>query len=88
MIFRNSTFADDCQTNSSQSKPQTFNRDLHNLHSALNELKLKSNWVLWRWELDENGNWKKPPFQPNGSHAKTNDPATWSDYPTVIAGSS
>jgi primase-polymerase (primpol)-like protein len=69
---------------SSNKPPQTFNGDLHNLPSALDELKLKPNWVLWRWE-QKKGRWQKPPYQPNGKRAKTNKPETWSSYPDVMA---
>ena len=69
---------------SSLDKPQTFNGDLYKLPSALNELQSKPNWVLWKWQKDKKGNWKKPPFQPNGSMAKTNEPTTWSSYSDVM----
>src|SRR6516165_561276 len=69
---------------SSLDKPQTFNGDLYKLPSALNELKSTPNWVLWKWQKDKKGNWKKPPFQPNGSMAKTNEPNTWSSYADVM----
>jgi predicted transcriptional regulator len=42
--------------------------------------------VLWRWQPKSNGSgWAKPPCQPNGSTAKTNDPNTWSSYHDVVA---
>lgn len=38
-------------------------------------------WVAWRfvWKAnkDGGGKWDKVPFQPDGRHAKSNDPATW-----------
>lgn len=37
------------------------------------ELAERKQWVCWR---DENG--RKIPYQPNGTHAKSNDPTTWS----------
>lgn len=36
------------------------------------QLRQRSNWVLWR---DEGG--RKIPYQTNGTHAKSNDPTTW-----------
>jgi len=40
--------------------------------------------VVWRWE-ERNGNWDKPPYQPNGRPAKTNDPATWVSFEAAVA---
>ena len=69
---------------SSNKPPQTFNGDLHNLPSALDELKLKLNWVLWKWHWKK-GRWQKPPYQLNGKCAKVDDPTTWSSYAEVMA---
>lgn len=45
------------------------------------ELKAIRNWVLWQfvWDLRRE-KWDKPPYQPNGDKAKSNDPATWSSF--------
>lgn len=41
-------------------------------------------WVVWRL-LPKKGNWSKVPFQVNGRTASPTDPATWSDFNTVVA---
>jgi hypothetical protein len=64
-------------------KPQTFNGDLQNLPPALDELKTKRNWVLWKLECVD-GRWQKPPYHPNGSLAKVNEAETWSSFPDVM----
>lgn len=43
------------------------------------ELRERRQWVLWKY-VDG----RKTPFQPNGQTAKSNDPATWSDFDTVV----
>lgn len=43
-------------------------------------LKEKSHFVLWRSETRE-GKATKVPYQANGRHAKSNDPATWTSFP-------
>jgi hypothetical protein len=48
------------------------------------ELKTDRAWVLWRWE-NRKGKWTKPPFQTSGKQAKSNDPATWTDYETAMS---
>lgn len=59
-------------------------------HSTLNsaaipaELKSLKQWVVWRWE-ERSGNWDKPPYQPNGSPAKTNNAATWVSFDAAVA---
>jgi AAA domain-containing protein len=69
-------------------KPKTYARDLTRLPRALVPLTQKKRWVLWRWELrnDKPGKWKwtKPPRQPNGAHASSSDPNTWSAYADVL----
>jgi hypothetical protein len=64
-------------------KPQTLNGDLHNLPPALAPLVAQHKWVLWQWERGKN-KWTKPPYQPNGYHAKNDDPKTWNSYATVL----
>jgi primase-polymerase (primpol)-like protein len=76
---------EDTSINGAGSKPQSFQGDLHHLPSELAPLVALPNWVLWRWEQTKDGKWTKPPYQPNGYHAKNNDPKTWSSYDTVIA---
>ena len=43
------------------------------------ELKELDQWCVWKWEMRD-GQWTKPPYTPNGSPAKSNDPSTWSTY--------
>lgn len=46
------------------------------------ELKERSQWVLWNIELREDKE-TKIPYQSNGQHAKANDPSTWTSFKTV-----
>ena len=48
------------------------------------ELIWRKQWVVWRWEK-RNGKLTKPPYQPNGSPAKSNDRATWVSFEEAIA---
>jgi putative DNA primase/helicase len=41
-------------------------------------------WVLWRYVM-RNFKQAKAPFQPNGLHAKSNDPGTWATFDAVLA---
>lgn len=49
------------------------------------ELKDIPRWVLWRYELRD-GKWTKPPYQPKGDRAKSNDSSTWSSFKEVTEG--
>jgi len=40
----------------------------------------KRQWVLWRREAPKNGKKGKAPYQLNGHHARTDDPATWASF--------
>ncbi|MFZ3265762.1 MAG: hypothetical protein WA172_17275 [Terriglobales bacterium] len=53
---------------------------------TLDELKAQCRWLLWRY-VQHPGASKltKVPCQPNGSHAKSNDPATWRTYAECAA---
>jgi hypothetical protein len=68
---------------SCKEKPHTFNGDLQKLPAALDELKLKNNWVLWKWKWDGK-RWMKPPYQITDAPAKVDDPTTWNSYDKVI----
>jgi AAA domain-containing protein len=71
----------------SEVKPITVQRDLAKLPPALLPLIERPQWCVWRWTQKPDGNWQKPPFmalQPD-RHASTNDPNTWTDYPTALA---
>lgn len=37
----------------------------------------RDQWVMWRY-VERDGRPTKVPFQPNGQHARTDDPSTWS----------
>jgi primase-polymerase (primpol)-like protein len=63
--------------------PRTFNSDLHHLQEALQPFTAERRWMLWKWEWRK-GKWTKPPYQPSGANAKSNDPATWNTYAAVI----
>ena len=64
-------------------KPRSQNADLANLPPALAPLCQQAHWVLWRWERRRE-KWTKPPYMPTGANAKSDDPSTWSDYPTTL----
>jgi hypothetical protein len=54
------------------------------------ELKTGTRFVNWKWELitnDKKGQkaWTKPPYQPNGQPAKSNDPSTWVTFDEALA---
>jgi hypothetical protein len=66
------------------SKPHTLRGDLAHLPAPLAPLIALDHWVQWRWTFRK-GIWTKPPFMVNGAHAKNNDPATWTSYPTALA---
>src|SRR5215831_13519355 len=68
-------------------KPTTYQRNLAKLPPALVPLMERPQWCVWRWTQKPDGKWQKPPFmatQPE-RHASTNDPDTWTDYPTALA---
>jgi len=48
------------------------------------DLKALDQWILWRYipKRRPNGeiHWAKVPFQASGREAKSNSPATWTDY--------
>jgi primase-polymerase (primpol)-like protein len=46
------------------------------------ELTALPQWVLWRW-VERGGKPTKPPYQPDGSHARVDDPSTWSPFEYV-----
>lgn len=52
-----------------------------NIPSALKRL---PHWVMWRYYFDGK-RWTKPPYQTNGQKASTTDPATWTDFKSVMA---
>lgn len=60
--------------------------DVSNHQNIPDELKALSQWVNWRSvPRKEGGKPTKPPYQPNGYLAKTDDPSTWRTYDVAIA---
>lgn len=51
------------------------------LDTVPSDLKNTPHWILWRyvWKVSE-GVWSKVPFQPDGTHAKSNDKTTWHTF--------
>lgn len=47
------------------------------------ELRDLSQWVLWR-KLDRGGKVTKPPYQPNGQKAESDNPDTWSTFEDAV----
>jgi hypothetical protein len=68
-------------------KPTTHQRDLAKLPRALAPLVERPQWCVWRWTLQKNGKWQKPPYHAGDPqrHASTKDSSTWCDYATALA---
>jgi len=47
------------------------------------KLKSLKQWCCWRYAMKD-GRWKKPPMQPDGKAAKSNDPATWATFDAAL----
>lgn len=58
-----------------------------NLQLIPDRLQHERRWVGWTLEWREGGRegglWTKVPYQPNGRHAKSNDPSTWATFEEV-----
>jgi hypothetical protein len=73
-----------------EERPSQIETQIHNLPAALNPLKSRDNWVLWKWERGRNPNsgasakWTKVPYQPSGRRADSTDRSTYSSYQQVI----
>jgi len=49
------------------------------------EMRKQRRWMLWRWEWNQKrGEWTKVPRQPDGTHASSTNPLTWSSFETVV----
>ncbi|HEX3640931.1 MAG TPA: hypothetical protein VHV10_06555 [Ktedonobacteraceae bacterium] len=49
-------------------------------------IKTHRQYVVWRYQEDEKGKLKKPPFNPrNGHAARTDDPTTWGTFDQALA---
>ena len=64
-------------TNSTESSEKP-----HFLPTVPAELKALPQWVLWKSEVRDSEP-TKIPKQSNGRNAKSNEPSTWTDYPSV-----
>lgn len=49
------------------------------------ELKSRSQWVTWRWEVRKGKSTKVPLNPITGRHAKPDDPRTWTSYEAALA---
>src|SRR5882672_7649664 len=69
------------------SKKQIPTADFPILQNIPAELKETHQWVLWRFERKEDGEFTKIPIDPRtGKKASTSDPQTWSDFQTAASG--
>ena len=64
-------------------KPATIQADLGNLPAVFWPYQDLRIWTTWSWVL-VNDRWTKPPFQPNGMHAKSQGPETWCTYADAL----
>jgi putative DNA primase/helicase len=67
-------------------KPQALDVLPENIQVELRERK---QWLNWKYTYEPERNpdkpWTKPPFQVNGSHAKSNDPNTWTSFERAMS---
>lgn len=64
-------------------KPAIIQADLEKLPAVFwpyQDLKI---WTTWSW-VWVNDRWTKPPFQPNGAHARSQGPDTWCTYADAL----
>lgn len=64
-------------------KPVTHAYDLRqHLPPALAPLRDQRRFVVWKWELDKNGEWTKPPYRAHSPKykASTTNPKTWGTF--------
>jgi hypothetical protein len=73
--------------NPNDNKPTTHQKDLAKLPRALAPLLERPQWAVWRWTLQKNGRWQKPPYiaKEPARHASTSNPDTWTDCDTALA---
>ncbi|MER1998394.1 MAG: phage/plasmid primase, P4 family, partial [Lysinibacillus sp.] len=59
----------------------------YNFNEIPSELRSMPNWILWKAEERENGKGEtkitKVPYQIDGNEAQSNNPSTWSTFPTA-----
>lgn len=56
----------------------------YNFNDIPAELRNMPNWILWKAEQKDNGKITKIPYQIDGNEARSNDPRTWSTFPTAV----
>lgn len=56
----------------------------YNFNEIPSELKNQPNWILWKAETKESGKVTKIPYQIDGNEAQSNNPRTWSTFPTAV----
>lgn len=68
-------------------KPSVQALSATNIYRIPQELQTCSTWVLWQLDppLKDSDKWRKVPYQIDGRHASTTDPATWSDFGNIAA---
>ena len=76
-------------SNNNDTSPETPEQGTtppQDLYSAIpTYLRDRKEWLLWRYEQRKGAKKRtKVPYQPNGKHAKSNDPATWNDFTTCV----
>lgn len=64
-------------------KPVTVQGDLENLPAVFWPYREIQIWCTWNWVYKDE-RWTKPPFQPNGTHAKSQGPDTWCSYTEAV----
>lgn len=64
-------------------KPATIQADLGNLPAVFWPYQDLRIWTTWSWVYVKE-RWTKPPFQPNGLHAKSQGPETWCTYADAL----
>jgi hypothetical protein len=67
-------------------KPKIYRGDLQNLPAALQPLRARSQWVIWKLTWSK-GRWSKPPFQCDdpSRKASSKQSSEWSSYETALA---
>ena len=60
-------------------------KEHYDFNSIPSELKMLPQWILWKYEILEGKDKPtKVPYQPDGEKASTNNPRTWSTFPTIL----
>lgn len=60
-------------------------KEHYDFNSIPSELKMLPQWILWKYEMLEGKDKPtKVPYQPDGEKASTNNPRTWSTFPTIL----